>query len=270
MSRPLRRVATHPGVLNAPDTDAPQLCATSIHRHDGPVPTPTSPELADPIIVDFPLRGGGWVAVTSPADRVPSHGTDQLGQRFAFDFLRVDDRPGLHPHPARTLQYLLLGGRTREAYAWDAAIHSPFDGIVVGAADGREEPAWLHPVRDLVRMVWNGFTFTPDRLPAILGNHVILRDADRRQVFAGFAHLIPGSVAVQPGDRVAAGDLIGRVGHTGNSTSPHLHFQLMDSPDLLTATGLPCAFRGCEVLTDGEWVPAEAVVPGRTQRVRSR
>lgn len=221
-------------------------------------------------MVEFPLRGDGWVAVNSPADRIPSHGTNGLGQRYAYDFLRVDDRPGLHPHPAGTLQYLLLGGRTREAYAWDASIHAPFDGIVVGAADGREEPAWLHPVRDLARMLWNGLTFTPDRLPAILGNHVILQDADRPQVFAGFAHLIPGSVAVQVGAQVASGDLIGRVGHTGNSTSPHLHFQLMDSADLLTANGLPCAFRGSEVLTDGQWVASDALIPGRGQRVRSR
>ena len=55
------------------------------------------PELTDPVVVDFPLRGEGWVAVNSPADRVPSHGTDQLGQRFAFDLLRVDPRPGSTP-----------------------------------------------------------------------------------------------------------------------------------------------------------------------------
>jgi len=33
--------------------------------------------------VRFPLRGQGWVAVSSPADRIPSHGTDMLGQRCA-------------------------------------------------------------------------------------------------------------------------------------------------------------------------------------------
>ena len=55
-------------------------------------------ELAAAVVVDFPLRGEDWVAVNSPADRIPSHGVDILGQRYAFDFVRVDGRrPGFHP-----------------------------------------------------------------------------------------------------------------------------------------------------------------------------
>ena len=46
--------------------------------------------LDDPVVVDFPLRGEGWMAVTTPAHRVPSHGTDMLGQRYAYDLLKVD------------------------------------------------------------------------------------------------------------------------------------------------------------------------------------
>lgn len=43
------------------------------------------------------------------------------------------------------------------------------------------------------------------------------------------------------------------MGHSGNSFSPHLHFQLMDSSDILTANGLPCAFEQYELFQDGEW-----------------
>ena len=46
-----------------------------------------SEELAHAVVVDFPLQGDWWVAVNSPADRIPSHGTDLLGQRYAFDAL---------------------------------------------------------------------------------------------------------------------------------------------------------------------------------------
>ncbi|MFE7846207.1 M23 family metallopeptidase [Microbacterium sp. NPDC057407] len=223
-------------------------------------------ELENPVVVDFPLRGENWIAVTTPAARVPSHGVDILGQRYAFDFVRVDHRPGVHVHPASTLRTSTLGARTRECYAWGAGIHAPFDGEVVVAVDGIEERAWVNPFREAARGMWNGVTFRPGRLPSIPGNHVILR---RGPVFAGFAHLTPGSVRVSPGERVRTGDLIGRVGHTGNSTSPHLHFQLMDSADLMRAKGLPCAFRTYEVRGPYGWQRVESGSPGARERLRA-
>ena len=191
-------------------------------------------ELDDAVVVDFPLRGEGWMAVTTPATRIPSHGVDALGQRFAYDFLKVDRRDGAYFHPASALRMLLVGARTRDCYAWGAAVHAPFDGEVVAAVDGMPERQWIHPIREVVRQIVNGLTFTPSRMSSILGNHVILRSGD---VFAGFVHLAPASVRVVAGQRVHTGDPLGRIGHTGNSTSPHLHFQLMDRADPLTAKG---------------------------------
>jgi hypothetical protein len=223
-------------------------------------------ELHEPVAVEFPLRGEGWLAETTPAARIPSHGTDLLGQRYAYDFIKVDRRRGAHFHPAGTMRQLFIGARTTDAYAWGAAIHAPFDAEVVRADDGLPERSWIHPVREAVRQVRNAATFTPSRLQAVLGNAVILRSGG---VYAAFAHLAPGTVEVAVGQRVGTGDLIGRVGHTGNSTSPHLHFQLMDSAELMSARGIPCAFRSYEVERDGGWVPVTDGIPGRRDRIRS-
>ena len=58
-------------------------------------------------------------------------------------------------------------------------------------------------------------------------------------VYAFYAHLQPGSIRVQVGETVTTGQVLGLLGNTGNSTAPHLHFQLADGPDVLTATSLP-------------------------------
>jgi hypothetical protein len=63
---------------------------------------------ATAVVVEFPLRGE-WVAVRTPVHRVPSHGTELFGQRYAFDFVRPDERKGLHLQPASTL---IPAGRT--------------------------------------------------------------------------------------------------------------------------------------------------------------
>ncbi|MGC5171305.1 peptidoglycan DD-metalloendopeptidase family protein [Microbacterium sp. DT81.1] len=222
-------------------------------------------ELDSPVVVDFPLRGEGWLAVTTPAARIPSHGVDALGQRYAYDFLMVDERPGEYFFPGSGLGGALLGVRTRDCYAWGAPIHAPFAGEVVAALDGMPERQWIHPVREVVRQVVHGATFAPSRLMSILGNHVVLRSGG---LFAGLVHLAPGTLTVAVGQSVRSGDVLGAVGHTGNSTSPHLHFQLMDAADPLVAQGVPCAFRSYEVQRHGAWSAVTNGIPGRHERLR--
>jgi len=224
-------------------------------------------ELEDPVVVGFPLRDE-WSVERTPAYRIPSHGTDMLGQRYAYDLVRTDRRPGFHLHPAGTLRWLLIGGRTRDCYGWGQPVHAALDGVIVEAVDGVAERQWLHVVRESWSAVKNTLVFARRGLdPARLaGNHVIMRTGG---TYALYAHLAPGSVAVTRGQQVRAGELLGRVGHTGNSTAPHLHFQLMDSADPLRAKGIPCAFAAYLVARDGQWQRVAGGIPRRRERIRS-
>ncbi len=245
-------------------------------RHAGiddnavPPMTDATTESPPPEIIEFPLRGE-WLAFNSPGDRVPSHGTDMLGQRYAFDLVRVDRRKGWHIHPAGGLRANLLGFPIRECYAWGQPIHMPFEGEIVAAEDGWPERSRVVPLREIALAIWNGIRFNPEKrgLRPLLGNFVIARRSGQGDLFALFAHLAPTSVAVVVGQQVGVGDVVGRVGHTGNSTAPHLHLQLMDSPDLLTCQGIPCAFSAYEVELDGRWEPVRGGIPKREDRIRS-
>ena len=74
------------------------------------------------------------------------------------------------------------------------------------------------------------------------GNHVVEDIGGGRYI--AYAHLRPGSIpaGVRAGARLGAGDLVGQLGNSGASLAPHLHFQVMDSPLPLDATGLPFVF----------------------------
>lgn len=225
-------------------------------------------ELDHPVVVDFPLRGR-WTVERSPADRIPSHGTDALGQRYAYDLIRTDDRPGAHVHPASSLRWLLLGGRTRDCYGWGEPVHAAAAGEVVDAVDGEPERRWRHVVGEALAAlrtaaVAAGAGRRPLDARRLAGNHVLVRSGG---VVALYAHLVPGSVAVARGQRVGAGDVLGRVGHSGNSTAPHLHFHLMDGVDPWRARGVPCAFADLVVRGDAGWSAVRDHIPRGGERV---
>lgn len=72
------------------------------------------------------------------------------------------------------------------------------------------------------------------------GNHVIEDMGSNR--YAMYAHLAPLSVSVQVGDVVKEGQVLGKLGNSGNTSAPHLHSQVMDKPSSLGARGLPFVF----------------------------
>jgi murein DD-endopeptidase MepM/ murein hydrolase activator NlpD len=72
------------------------------------------------------------------------------------------------------------------------------------------------------------------------GNYVVIDIGNGK--YAYYAHLIPGSLKVKVGDQVTRGQSIARVGNSGNSSEPHLHFHVVDKPTPVTANGVPFGF----------------------------
>ena len=219
-------------------------------------------------IVDFPLRGE-WIAPNTPGKKVPSHGTDMLGERYAYDFVRVD--PASRPirfYRSSPLHYIVLGVHLQDCFGWGQPIFSATAGVVVQAEDGWPERDPIHPARDLALLLKHAWTFDVDRtmdLRSLVGNYIIVGSSDG---FVVYAHAQTGSIKVSSGDKVIAGQPLANVGHSGNSTAPHLHFQLMDHHDPRKAKGLPCCFRDYEVFCEGAWCLVQNGIPKDTDRIR--
>lgn len=219
-----------------------------------------------PVVLSLPFHGP-WLAVNSPARRIPSHGTHFLGQTFAIDFVAVDasGRTG----NVRDWRTVLATEPAERFVGYGAPILAPADGQVVRAHDGEpDHEAMRSPLTVLPYLLTQGSRLRRG-LDAIVGNHVILALAGV-EPFVALVHLRPGSLRVAPGDRVTAGQPIAACGNSGNSTQPHLHIQVMDSTDLLAARGLPMAFR--DYLTwprrgTGEPQRVSQGIPGHRQRV---
>ena len=177
-----------------------------------------APSLAPPLRGDRILALGGGCC--DAYHRRAFLGTDEgvfLAQRFAIDFVRVDDRATFAGDPTKNASYFLFG----------AEVVAVGSGRIVAASDGMAENIPTEPL-------------PPFDIQTAPGNHVVEELDDGR--FVVYAHLHTGSVRVQAGERVRRGQVLGLVGNTGNSNEPHLHFHVADRASPFSSNGLPYAF----------------------------
>lgn len=201
--------------------------------------------------VDPPVTGR-WSALNSPADKVPSHGTHVYGQTYAIDIV-AEPETGDGESPARPPFRLFwpVVRRNRDFPAFGAPLLAVADATVVRASDGRRDHLSRNSLPALAYlMLIEGGVRDMLGARAIIGNHVILDLGEG--TYAVYAHVQRGSLQVRAGDTVRAGQPIARVGNSGNTTEPHLHFHLMDGPDPDSARGIPFTWRGVGVPANGE------------------
>ncbi|GII75774.1 peptidase [Sphaerisporangium rufum] len=197
-----------------------------------------------PVEVRPPVTGR-WSALNSPADKAPSHGTHAYGQTYAIDVV-AEPAGGTRPR----FGWWPIMRRNRDFPAFGAPLHAVADATVVRATDRQRDHLSRNSYPALLYLVVEGAVRELLGAHRVIGNHLVLDLGDG--TFALYAHLRRGSLKVRAGDRVTAGQVLAECGDSGNSSEPHVHFQLMDRPDPAGATGVPFTWFEVGVPANGE------------------
>ena len=173
----------------------------------GLVPPPDAREVA------FPLSDGRFMIGQGGGISLLNHHSSHREQRYAVDITRIN-----------SFGYRAAGLAPKELdryYIFGTTVVSPCTGEIIRAHD--DLPDLIPPRTDADNP---------------RGNHVIVDCGD---IHVELAHLQAGSVQVAAGALVSAGNPLGKVGNSGNTTEPHLHVHAVD-PE--TDDGVPMSFSG--------------------------
>jgi hypothetical protein len=175
-----------------------------------------------------PLEGANWVADDGPSNDQDNHhrrgifvldGRAAISRRYAIDWVQINEGATFSGDPRDVHSYSAYG----------RPVLAVADGRVVSARDGLPDNIPGH-----------GESFhpaVPITIDTVAGNTITL-DLGGGQ-FAYYLHLQPGSLRVKAGDRVRRGQLLARIGSTGDAREPHLHFEVTTSPKLGSGEGVP-------------------------------
>ncbi len=174
----------------------------------------------------FPLKGA-WIAINTFDN--PYEHRRMNSQEFGFDLGQLDENMVFIPPKGNKNEFFCFHGKEVIAIA-DGEVVDTFNEIPENPSAGELLP------EDKMREIINKFGY----IPLAAGNFVVVRHSGNECSF--YAHLIPNSIKVKKGEKIKQGQVLGLLGNSGNSSAPHLHFQLMKGSDFLTARGLPCYF----------------------------
>jgi hypothetical protein len=149
---------------------------------------------------------GEWYVLQGGHSPLQSHHLSAYNQEFAIDVVKLVDGT-LFDASSTDINAMM--------WCWDQPLYAPVSGTVVAIRDDIEDSEGANFVAEVEEAA---------------GNHVVLQAGESQYVV--FAHLKQGTIAVAEGQEVAAGDFLGRVGNSGNTTLSHLHLQVQTHPDL--------------------------------------
>jgi len=183
-----------------------------------------------PRVIGPPVKGDRWVAVNGCCLPGFPHRTSMAtfngmiinSQRFAIDWKQLNEAGAFYE-----------GDKTKnESYVdYGSDIIAVADGTISSAVDKLDANApGVLPANDPVL----GPQITVETVD---GNHIVQDIGNGAYAF--YAHLQRGSLLVKPGDTVKKGQVIAKLGNTGNANVSHMHFHLMNGPSVLGSDGMP-------------------------------
>jgi hypothetical protein len=192
-----------------------------------------------PLSIASPVKGDNWIFINQSTNAYHFYaiffvdGKLWRGERFAFDNLQLNDQ--------MTDYYQGDPKENTSYFNYRDTLYAVADGTVIKVVDGRPENRG-----DAQDQVF-------ETLDEYGGNYVVLDIGNG--LYAFYAHCVPNEFLVSQGDILKEGDPIGLLGNSGNSTAPHLHFQITDGPHLLFSMGKPFVIKSYTKVGDFETGP---------------
>lgn len=168
-----------------------------------------------------------WYVANGGEEIETSHSWDIISQRYAYDFVIVKNE---------TTNKNIKAKNNKDFYCFGKPIYSAKEGKVVKTVN------WIPDGRPSQKE--NPF------IPSIIGNFVIIEHDNKE--YSVYAHLKQNSVVVRKGQLVQKGELIGQCGSSGNSSEPHLHFQVQKGKSFHLSAPLIIRFENIEVIISDE------------------
>lgn len=167
---------------------------------------------------------GSWVAVNGCFSRKFSHSWDIPTQRYAYDFLILNEDNSSYKGDLKDVHNYNCYGKE---------ILSPADGVVVEINNKSNDSKILSRGKFIAKA------------NHIAGNYIIIKHSEHE--YSTLAHIKKDSIRIKVGDTVCKGQFIALCGNSGNSSEPHLHFQLQTGKSFYNSAGLPIHFEQIEI-----------------------
>ena len=169
------------------------------------------------VLYSLPFKGK-WLVANGGIDKTNSHSWYVCNQRYAYDFYILENEKSFKGDGRKVTDYNCYG----------EPILSPADGIVVEIKNLFNDT----PIPEVQEAIC--------ACSDIRGNYIVIKHSENE--YSTIAHIKKDSFCVNVGESVKRGQKIALCGNSGNTSEPHIHFQIQQGKSFLLSASLPISF----------------------------